>query len=143
MGMRKEDPRRIAFARERLVVGEVVLALLMAIFDHHSGSLKRNFGSSLETMAVGIAVILSQLAAEPISVMLLTKALQIPRRRVELRLRELSGNGVLVKEGGNYVANPELFRETLEDAKHIRRLRSIIVGGAKKLEVFASRVHTG
>jgi len=85
-------------------------------------------------MAVTIAVILSQLAAEPTSVMLLKKALQIPRRRVELRLRELASNGVLVKEGGNYAVNPELFRETLEDAKHVRRLRSIIIGGAKKLK---------
>jgi hypothetical protein len=85
MDTRKDVPRRIASARERLVVGEVVLALLMAIFDHHSGSLKRNFGSALETMAVGIAVILSQLAAEPTSVMLLTKALQIPRRGSEAK----------------------------------------------------------
>ena len=40
----KQNKRQIAFARERLVVGEVILALLMAIFEHHSRSLKDNFG---------------------------------------------------------------------------------------------------
>jgi hypothetical protein len=65
----KQNKRQIAFARERLVVGEVILALLMAILERHSRSLKDNFGSSLETMAIGMAVLLSQLADEPSSIM--------------------------------------------------------------------------
>jgi hypothetical protein len=102
----KQNKRQIAFARERLVVGEVILALLMAIFEHHSRSLKDNFGSSLETMAM------------------------IPAKSVELRLKELADNGVLIKDGGSYVANPEIFAESLEDARHV----SIILGAAKRLE---------
>jgi len=130
----KQNKRQIAFARERLVVGEVILALLMAIFERHSRSLKDNFGSSLETMAIGMAIILSQLADEPSSIMLLAKALKIPTKSVELRLKELADNGVLIKDGGSYVANPEIFGESLEDARHVRRMRSIILGGAKRLE---------
>jgi hypothetical protein len=129
-----ENKRRIAFARERLVVGEVILALLMAIFERHSRSLKDNFGSSLETMVIGMAVLVSQLADEPNSIMLLAKALQIPKKTVELRLKELADNGVLVKEKGFYIVNPEIFAENLEDARHVRRMRSIILGAAKKLE---------
>jgi hypothetical protein len=129
-----QNKRRIAFARERLVVGEVILALLMAIFERHSRSLKDNFGSSLETMAIGMAVLLSQLADEPSSIMLLAKVLKIPRKTVELRLKELADGGVLVKDGGCYVANPEIFAENLEDARHVRRMRSIILGAAKRLE---------
>jgi hypothetical protein len=130
----KQNKRQIAFARERLVVGEVILALLMAIFEHHSRSLKNNFGSSLETMAIGMAVLLSQLVDEPSSIMLLAKALKIPAKSVELRLKELADNGVLIKDGGSYVANPEIFAESLEDARHVRRMRSIILGAAKRLE---------
>ena len=126
----KQNKRQIAFARERLVVGEVILALLMAIFEHHSRSLKDNFGSSLETMAIGMAVLLSQLVDEPSSIMLLAKALKIPAKSVELRLKELADNGVLIKDGGSYVANPEIFAESLEDARHV----SIILGAAKRLE---------
>src|SRR6516225_6174463 len=129
-----QNKRRIAFARERLVVGEVILALLMAIFERHSRSLKENFGSSLETMVVGMAVFISQLADEPNSIMLLAKALQIPKKTVELRLKELADNGVLVKEKGFYIVNPEIFAENLEDARHVRRMRSIILGATKKLE---------
>ena len=47
-----QNKRRIAFAHERLIVGEVILALLMAIFERHSRSLMDNFGSSLETMVI-------------------------------------------------------------------------------------------
>jgi hypothetical protein len=130
----KRNKRQIAFARERLVVGEVILGLLMAIFEHHSRSLKDNFGSSLETMAIGMAVLLSQLVDEPSSIMLLAKALKIPAKSVELRLKELADNGVLIKDGGSYVANPEIFAESLEDARHVRRMRSIILGAAKRLE---------
>ena len=130
----KQNKRQIAFARERLVVGEVILALLMAIFEHHSRSLKDNFGSSLETMAIGMAALLSQLVDEPSSIMLLAKALKIPTKSVELRLKELADNGVLIKDGGFYVANPEIFAERLEDARHVRRMRSIILGAAKRLE---------
>ena len=130
----KQNKRQIAFARERLVVGEVILALLMAIFEHHSRSLKDNFGSSLETMAIGMAVLLSQLVDKPSSIMLLAKALKIPTKSVELRLKELADNGVLIKDGGSYVANPEIFAERLEDARHVRRMRSIILGAAKRLE---------
>ena len=108
----KQNKRQIAFARERLIVGEVILALLMAIFERHSRSLKDNFGSSLETMAIGMAVLLSQLADEPSSIMLLAKALKIPTKTVELRLKELADNGVLIKDGGSYVANPEIFAES-------------------------------
>jgi hypothetical protein len=125
---------RVGFARERLIVGEVILTLLMAIFERHSSTLNRHFGSSLETMAVGIAVLLAQVAEEPTSVKVLAKALQIPMRTIELELQSLAEKGVLVKEHGTYVANPELFGVNLEDARHVRRMRSIILGAAKKLE---------
>ena len=108
----KQNKRQIAYARERLVVGEVILALLLAIFERHSRSLKDNFGSSLETMAIGMAVLLSQLADEPNSIMLLVKTLKIPTKTVELRLKELADNGVLIKDEGSYVANPEIFAES-------------------------------
>ena len=85
-------------------------------------------------MAIGMAVLLSQLVDEPSSIMLLAKALKIPAKSVELRLKELADNGVLIKDGGSYVANPEMFAESLEDARHVRRMRSIILGAAKRLE---------
>ena len=129
-----QNKRRIAFAHERLVVGEVILALLMAIFERHSRSLKDNFGSSLETMVIGMAVLVSQLADEPNSIMIMAKALKIPKKAVELRLKELADNGVLLKDNGFYILNPEIFAESLEDARHVRRMRSIILGAAKKLE---------
>jgi hypothetical protein len=66
--------------------------------------------------------------------MLLAKSLNIPKKAVELRLKELADNGVLVRDKGFYVVNPEIFGENLEDARHVRRLRSIILGAAKKLE---------
>jgi hypothetical protein len=64
----------------------------------------------------------------------MAKALKIPKKAVELRLKELADNGVLLKDNGFYVLNPEIFAERLEDARHVRRMRSIILGAAKKLE---------
>jgi hypothetical protein len=54
-------------------------------------------------------------------------------RSSQLRLKELADNGVLIKEGGSYVANPEIFAGSLDDARHVRRTRSIILGAAKRL----------
>ena len=88
--------------RGGLVVGEVILALPMAIFERHSRSLKDNFGSSIETMAIGMAIILSQLADEPSSIMLLAKALKIPTKSVELRLKELADNLTVSQNFGIY-----------------------------------------
>ena len=55
-------PQRIAYAHERQVVGTLLLSVLFAIFEHNEAHLKRYFGASLETMVVGIAVLLAQLA---------------------------------------------------------------------------------
>ena len=43
--------------------------------------------------------------------MVWAKTLKIPTKSVELRLKELADNGVLIKDGGSYVANPEIFAE--------------------------------
>jgi hypothetical protein len=51
-------PQRIAFAHERKVIGTLLLNLLFAMFKHNEAHLKRHFGASLETMTVGIAVLL-------------------------------------------------------------------------------------
>ena len=61
-------PQRIAFAHERKVIGTLLLNLLFAMFEHNEAHLKRHFGASLETMTVGIAVLLAQLASRPTSV---------------------------------------------------------------------------
>ena len=87
MEQQATPPKRIAFARDRLIVGEVLLALLMAIFERHSRTLKRHFGSSLQTMAVGIAVLLSQLAEEPSSSRSWPKHCNSPGGRSSLRYR--------------------------------------------------------
>src|SRR5262245_57043189 len=102
-------PQRIAYAHERQVIGTLVLNLLLAIFSHNEARLKRHFGSSLETMVVGIAVLLGQLASRPASVSRLAQLLGVPRRTVVHKLRELAAVGVLTKEGGHYVASYEIF----------------------------------
>jgi hypothetical protein len=58
-------PQRIAYAHERQVVGTLLLNLLFAIFEHNEPYLKRHFGASLETMTVGTAVFLAQMASRP------------------------------------------------------------------------------
>jgi hypothetical protein len=54
-------PQHIAYAHERRVVGRLLLNLLFAIFEHNEAHVKRHFGASLETIVVGIAVLLAQL----------------------------------------------------------------------------------
>jgi hypothetical protein len=51
-------PQRISFAHERKVIGTLLLNFLFAMFKHNEAHLKRHFGASLETMTVGIAVLL-------------------------------------------------------------------------------------
>ena len=68
-------PQRIAFAHERKVIGTLLLNLLFAMFEHNEAHLKRHFGASLETMTVGIAVLLAQLASRPTSVVRLAQLL--------------------------------------------------------------------
>ena len=72
-------PQRIAYAHERQVVGTLLLNLLFPIFEHNEAHLKRHFGASLETMTVGIAVLLAQLASRPASVVR-CPLLGVPRR---------------------------------------------------------------
>ena len=72
-------PQRIAYAHERQVVGTLLLNLLFPIFEHNEAHLKRHFGASLETMTVGIAVLLAQLASRPASVVRVAQLLGVPR----------------------------------------------------------------
>jgi predicted Rossmann fold nucleotide-binding protein DprA/Smf involved in DNA uptake len=100
-------PQRIAYAHERQVVGTLLLNLLFAIFEHNEPYLKRHFGASLETMTVGIAVFLAQLASRPASVVRVAQLLGVPKRIVSNKLRELEAAGALIKEGGHYLVNYE------------------------------------
>jgi DNA-binding transcriptional ArsR family regulator len=104
--------QRIAYADERRVIGTLLLNLLLAIFSHHEAHLKRHFGSSLETMVVGIAVLLAHLASRPASVSRLAQLLGVPKRTVVHKLRELAAAGVLTKDGGHYLANYDVFAAT-------------------------------
>jgi predicted transcriptional regulator len=127
-------PQRIAYAHERQVVGTLLLNLLFAIFEHNEAHLKRHFGASLETMAVGIAVLLAQLASRPASVVRVAQALGVPRRTVTKKLRELAAAGAVIKEGSHYVANYEVFASTdPETAAHITRLKETILSACEKL----------
>src|SRR6516162_2959924 len=105
-------PQRIAFAHERKVIGTLLLNLLFAMFKHNEARLKRHFGASLETMTVGIAVLLAQLASRPASIARLAGLLGVPRRTVANKLRELAASGAVIKEGSHYVANYEVFATT-------------------------------
>src|SRR6516225_3928736 len=127
-------PQHIAFADERKVIGTLLLNLLSAIFEHNEAHLKRHFGASLETMAVGIAVLLAQLASRPTSVVRLAELLGVPRRVVANKLRELAASGAVIKEGSHYVANYEVFATTdSETAAHIDRMKEAVLSACEKL----------
>jgi biotin operon repressor len=126
--------QRIAFAHERRVVGTLLLNLLFAIFEHNGAHLKRHFGASLDTMAVGIAVLLAQLASRPASASRLAQLLGVPRRAVVHKVRELAAAGVLIKQGSHYVANYEVFAAAdPETAVHINRMKEAILSACEKL----------
>jgi DNA-binding transcriptional ArsR family regulator len=128
-------PQNIAYAHERQVVGTLLLNLLFAIFEHNDTHLKRHFGASLETMVIGIAVVLGQLASHPASVSRLAQLLGVPRRTVTNKLRELAAAGAVVKKGSHYVANYEIFASSdPETAAHITRMKEAILGACKKLD---------
>ena len=111
-------PQRIAYAHERQVVGTLLLSVLFAIFEHNEAYLKRYFGASLETMVVGIAVLLAQLASRPASAVRLAQLLGLPRATVVHKLRELAAAGVLIKEGSHYLANYEVFAAMDPEPRH-------------------------
>ena len=127
-------PQRIAFADERKVIGTLLLNLLFAIFEHNEAHLKRHFGASLETMAVGIAVVLAQLASRPTSAVRIAQLLGVPRRTVTNKLRELAASGAVIKEGSHYIANYEVFAATdSETAAHIDRMKEAVLSASEKL----------
>ena len=127
-------PQRIAFADERKVIGTLLLNLLSAIFEHNEAHLKRHFGASLETMTVGIAVLLAQLASRPTSVVRIAQLLGVPRRTVANKLRELAASGAVTKEGSHYIANYEVFAATdSETAAHIDRMKEAVLSACEKL----------
>ena len=127
--------QRIAFANERKVIGTLLLNLLFAMFEHNEAHLKRHFGASLETMTVGIAVVLAQLASRPTSVVRLAQLLGVPRRTVVNKLRDLAASGAVIKEGTHYLANYEVFAATdAETAAHINRMKEAILTACEKLD---------
>jgi hypothetical protein len=127
-------PQRIAFADERKVVGTLLLNLLFAIFEHNEAHLKRHFGASLEAMAVGIAVVLAQLASRPTSVVRIAQLLGVPRRTVTNKLRELAASGAVIREGSHYIVNYEIFASTdSETAAHIDRMKEAVLNACEKL----------
>jgi DNA-binding transcriptional ArsR family regulator len=127
-------PQRIAYTHERQVVGTLLLTLLFAIFEHNEPYLKRHFGASLETMAVGIAVLLAQMASRPASAVRVAQLLGVPRRIVMSKLRELTAAGAVIKQGGHYIVNYETFAATdAKTAAHVNRLKEAILVACEKL----------
>ena len=137
-------PQRIAYAHERRVVGTLLLNLLFAIFEHNEAHLKRYFGASLETMIVGIAVLLTPLASHPASVSRLAQQLGVPKRTVVHKLRELAAAGAVIKQGSHYLANYEVFATAdPETAAHINRMKEAILSACEKLGHSAHEANAG
>jgi predicted transcriptional regulator len=129
-----DDAPAHSYAHERQVIGTLLLNLLFAIFEHNEPYLKRHFGASLETMTVGIAVLLSQMASRPASVVRVAQLLGVPWRIVVSKLRELAAAGAVIKKGGQYVVNYEIFAATDQHtAAHINRLKEAILVACEKL----------
>jgi DNA-binding IclR family transcriptional regulator len=86
-------------------------------------------------MAVGIAVLLAQLASRPASVMRIAQLLGVPKRTVANKLRELASSGAVIKEGSYYIANYEVFATAdAETAAHINRMKEAVLDACAKLE---------
>ncbi len=100
--------------------GTLPLNLPFAMFEHSEAHLKHHFDASLDTMAVGIAVMLARLASRPASVLRLAQY-SAPWRTVVHQLQGLAAAGVLIKEGSHYVANYEVFVATAWRPPHTSR----------------------
>ncbi len=128
-----QPPRRIEFARERMLLSRLYLGLIQTLNDDYGTEFVK-FNDSATFRAIGIYVFLRTVMCSPARASTIAQALKIPRATVLRRLQEMVKQGYVERVGNAYrvtdkVNIPDLQRKLqhridmiLETAKELTKL---------------------
>jgi DNA-binding MarR family transcriptional regulator len=128
-----QPPRRIEFARERMLLCRLYIGLIRTISDDYGAEFAKH-SDSATFRTIGIYVFLRTVMCSPVRASTIAHALKIPRPTVLRRLQEMVKQGYVERVGNAYrvtdkVNIPDLQRKLqqrveiiIETAKELSRL---------------------
>jgi biotin operon repressor len=121
---RKTMPAKVAAAHERLVLCRLVIGIMRTLHEHYA-PIGEPFGKRLETMFIGMTLLLGQIEHKPFSVAKLAAYMNMPRTTVIHRLGRLQKWGLLHREGPHYYVDPGALNSIMGLASY-RQVRAIL-----------------
>jgi hypothetical protein len=130
-----KPPRRIALARERMLMSRLYLGLIRSITDDYGAPFAAH-SDSASLRAIGIYVFLRTLTCSPPQASAIAHALKLPRPTVLRRLQELVKHGYVERVGNAYRVTDKVNIPDLE--LRLQRRIDMIMETARRL----AEVHT-
>lgn len=120
----------IEYGKERLVIAEMVLAIMKARARHYYPEL--GIASSYDLQLLATAVFIGHMAKRPMGASSIARMAGMPRATALRRLDVLIQRGLVLKKGRIYSINPEGVNGP-QMAAIVRENTRLILAAAKKL----------
>lgn len=120
----------IDYARERLVIARLVLAIMRARAEHYYPEL--GLAASYELQMVATAVFIGHLGQHPLGATEIGRMIGMPRPTVLRKLATLIRRGIVVKKGRGYCLVPE--------AVNGPGIRAIVRGNIRRIRAAAKEL---
>jgi DNA-binding MarR family transcriptional regulator len=125
-----QPPRRIALARERMLICRLYLGLIRSIHDDY-GAEFATYSDSATIRTIGIYVFLRTVMCSPARASTIASALRLPRVTVLRRLQEMVKHGYVERVGNAYRVTDKVNIPALQEK--LQRRVKMITETAKEL----------
>jgi DNA-binding MarR family transcriptional regulator len=125
-----QPPRRIEFARERMLLCRLYIGLMQALNDDYGADFAKH-SDSATFRAIGVYVFLRTVMCSPARVSTIAQALKIPRSTVLRRLQEMVKYGYVERVGNAYRVTDKVNIPDLQ--RKLKKRVDMIVETAKEL----------
>ncbi|WP_407178311.1 helix-turn-helix domain-containing protein [Bradyrhizobium sp. STM 3562] len=125
-----QPSRRLAFARERMLLCRLYLGLIRTMNDDYGAEFTK-YSDSATFRTIGIYVFLRTVMCSPVRASTVAQALKIPRATVLRRLQEMIKQGYVERVGNAYRVTDKVNIPDLQNK--LQRRVDMIIETAKEL----------
>jgi hypothetical protein len=134
--LEQDDRRKIEKARERLVLCRLMIDIMRTVHGAHA-PVSEPFGTSLESIFIGLCVAIGDLEGKPFSVAKIAAYMRVPRTTVIRRLAKLQSWG-LIDCRGRYYYMQEKALNSVNAMRSYKEVRSILSKATEELSALAT-----
>jgi hypothetical protein len=123
----------VEFAGQRRVLCRLVIDMMRTLHEHYAPT-EEPFGKRLESIFIGMTLVLGQIEGRPFSVGKTAAFMGMPRTTVIRKLEQLHRWGLLHREGLYYLVDPHALNSAKGVASY-RKIRDILQKANDELSV--------